>query len=163
MKRIGIISDTHSYRDDKIERYLSECDEIWHAGDIGDAALLDWLHSIGPKVRAVAGNIDHGEVRRRCKEIEIFRIEDVNVLMTHIGGYPGKWSPGMKKLLRENQIRLMVDGHSHLLRIMYDKELELLHINPGAAGRQGWQKVRTLVRLTIDGSDLRDAEVIELA
>lgn len=163
MKRIGIISDTHSYRDDKLERYLCECDEIWHAGDIGDASLLDWLHSIGPKVRAVAGNIDHGEVRRRCKEIEIFRIEEVNVLMTHIGGYPGKWSPGMKKLLRENQIRLMVDGHSHLLRIMYDKELDLLHVNPGAAGRQGWQKVRTLVRLTIDGSDLRDAEVIELA
>ncbi len=163
MKRIGIISDTHSYFDDKLTKYLSECDEIWHAGDIGDVGLLDQLCSIGPRVRAVSGNIDHGEVRRRCKELEIFQVEGVNVLLTHIGGYPGKWSPGMKKLLKENGINLMVDGHSHILRIIYDKELDLLHINPGAAGRQGWQQVRTLVRFTIDGSDMRYAEVIELA
>lgn len=107
--------------------------------------------------------MDHGEVKRKCPELEIFMVEGVKVLLTHIGGYPGKWSPGMKKLLRDENIRLMVDGHSHLLKIMYDKELDVLHINPGAAGNQGWQKVRTLVRLVIDGTDMRDCEVIEFS
>lgn len=162
MKRIGIISDTHSCRDEKFTKYLSDCDEIWHAGDIGDVELLDYFCALAPTVRAVSGNVDHGEVRRRCKELEIFQVEGVKVLLTHIGGYPGRWSPGMKTLLRENGIKLMVDGHSHLLKIIYDRELDLLHINPGAAGRQGWQSVRTIVRLTIDGTDMRDAEVIEL-
>ena len=103
-----------------------------------------------------------GVVRRRCSELEIFTIEGIKVLLTHIGGYPGRWSPGVKKLLREEGIGLMVDGHSHILKVMYDKELSLLHINPGAAGTQGWQKVRTLVKLVIDGADMRDCEVIEL-
>lgn len=161
--RIGILSDTHSCWDERYVKYFADCDEIWHAGDVGDISILERLEDIGPKVRAVYGNVDHGEVRRRCKEVEIFRVEDVKVLMTHIGGYPGRWSPGMKRLLRENDIRLMVDGHSHILRVMYDKELDLLHVNPGAAGRQGWQKIRTLVRLVIDGSNIRDAEVIELS
>lgn len=163
MKRIGILSDTHSCWDDRYAQYFADCDEIWHAGDIGDAAMLDRLKAIGPPVRAVSGNVDHGMVRRRCPELLIFQIEGVRVLMTHIGGYPGKWAPGMKRLLRDNKISLMVDGHSHILRIMYDQELQTLHINPGAAGLQGWQKVRTLVRLTIDGTDIRDCEVIELA
>lgn len=163
MKRIGILSDTHSHWDDKYTLYFTDCDEIWHAGDIGDISLLERLEAIGPKVRAVSGNVDHGEVRRRCRELEIFSIEGVKVLLTHIGGYPGKWAPGMQKLLREENITLMIDGHSHILRVMYDPQLQLLHINPGAAGRQGWQKKRTLVRLTIDGTDMRDCEVIELA
>lgn len=163
MKRIGILSDTHSHWDDKYTLYFTDCDEIWHAGDIGDISLLERLEAIGPKVRAVSGNVDHGEVRRRCRELEIFTIEGVKVLLTHIGGYPGKWAPGMQKLLREENIALMIDGHSHILRVMYDPQLQLLHINPGAAGRQGWQKKRTLVRLTIDGTDMRDCEVIELA
>ncbi len=163
MKRIGILSDTHSCWDARYEKYFADCDEIWHAGDIGDISILEKLEAICPNVRAVYGNIDHGEVRRCCKELELFRVEEVNVLLTHIGGYPGKWSPGMKKLLRENNIQMMVDGHSHILRIMYDNELSLLHVNPGAAGYQGWQKVRTLVRLIIDGKEIRDAEVIELS
>ena len=163
MRRIGIISDTHSCWDDKFSFYLKDCDEIWHAGDIGDAELLDYFQALVPVVRAVSGNIDHGEVRRRCRELEIFRVEGVKVLLTHIGGYPGRWAPGMKRLLREEGIDLMVDGHSHLLKIIYDKELGLLHINPGAAGRQGWQSKRTIVRITIEGTDIRDAEVIELA
>lgn len=163
MKRIGILSDTHSHWDDKYTLYFTDCDEIWHAGDIGDISLLERLEAIGPKVRAVSGNVDHGEVRRRCRELEIFNVEGVKVLLTHIGGYPGKWAPGMQKLLREENITLMIDGHSHILRVMYDPQLQLLHINPGAAGRQGWQKKRTLVRLTIDGTDMRDCEVIELA
>ena len=161
MTRIGILSDTHSHWDDRYAIYFKDCDEIWHAGDIGDISLLERLEEIAP-VRAVAGNVDHGAVRRRCRELEIFRVEDVNVLLTHIGGYPGRWAPGMKKLLTDNHISLMVDGHSHLLKIIFDRETGALHINPGAAGLQGWQKKRTLVRLTIDGADMRDAEVIEL-
>lgn len=161
MTRIGILSDTHSHWDDRYAIYFKDCDEIWHAGDIGDISLLERLKEIAP-VRAVAGNVDHGAVRRRCRELEIFRVEDVNVLLTHIGGYPGRWAPGMKKLLTDNHIGLMVDGHSHLLKIIFDRETGALHINPGAAGLQGWQKKRTLVRLTIDGADMRDAEVIEL-
>ncbi|MBD5370308.1 MAG: metallophosphoesterase family protein [Bacteroides sp.] len=163
MKKIGIISDTHSCWDDRYERYFADCDEIWHAGDIGDSALLDRLEAIGPKVRAVSGNIDHGEVRRRCGELEIFDCEGARVLLTHIGGYPGKWAPGMKKLLRENGVTLMVDGHSHLLRIKFDPELGLLHINPGAAGVHGWQQKRTLVLLKIDSGKFSDCEVIEFA
>lgn len=162
MKRIGILSDTHSFADDRIALYFAGCDEIWHAGDIGDIRVLDFLRGIAPVVRAVAGNVDHGEVRRCCRELEIFSVEGVKVLLTHIGGYPGRWAPGMKKLLTGNGINLMVDGHSHLLKVIYDKELDLLHINPGAAGRQGWQKVRTLVRLVIDGDVMKDAEIIEL-
>lgn len=161
MTRIGILSDTHSHWDDRYAVYFKDCDEIWHAGDIGDISLLERLEEIAP-VRAVAGNVDHGAVRRRCRELEIFRVEDVNVLLTHIGGYPGRWAPGMKKLLADRHINLMVDGHSHLLKIIFDRETGALHINPGAAGLQGWQKKRTLVRLTIDGADMRDAEVIEL-
>ena len=162
MKRIGILSDTHSCWDDRYATYLSDCDEIWHAGDIGDPSLLDRLESLAPVLRAVSGNIDHGEVRRRCPELLIFQCEGVKVLLTHIGGYPGRWSPGMAKLLKDEEIGLMVDGHSHILRVMFDPKLNLLHINPGAAGRQGWQKKRTRIRLTIDGSDMKDCEVIEL-
>lgn len=162
MKRIGLLSDTHSHWDPKFEHYFKECDEIWHAGDIGDISILERLEAIGPKVRAVRGNVDHGEVNRRVREIEIFSIEDVKVLLTHIGGYPGRWSAGMKKLLRDEGIRLMVDGHSHILRVMYDSELGLLHINPGAAGLQGWQKKRTLIRFYIDGNNIKDCEIIEL-
>ena len=162
MKKIGLLSDTHSHWDDRYARYFSDCDEIWHAGDIGDISILERLQAIGPKVRAVRGNVDHGEVNRHASELEIFDVERVKVLLTHIGGYPGRWSPGMKKLLRDEGIRLMIDGHSHILRVMYDKELGLLHINPGAAGLQGWQKKRTLIRFVIDGEDIRDCEVIEL-
>lgn len=161
MKRIGILSDTHGYWDDRYALHFAGCDEIWHAGDIGDWSIVERLSEICP-VRAVSGNIDHGEVKRRCPELLTFAVEDVPVLLTHIGGYPGRWPKGMKSLLRESGTRLMVDGHSHILRVMYDKELDLLHINPGAAGQQGWHKQRTLVRLVIDGADMRDCEVIEL-
>lgn len=163
MKKIGILSDTHGKWDDRYATHFAGCDEIWHAGDIGDYAIIEQLSDVAPVVRAVSGNIDHGMVRRKCTELEIFTVEDVKVLLTHIGGYPGRWSPGMKKLLKEEGINLMVDGHSHILKIMYDRELHLLHINPGAAGNQGWQKERTLVRLTIDGPDMKDCEVISLA
>lgn len=162
MKKIGILSDTHGYWDDRYATYFADCDEIWHAGDIGDYSIVERLKDVAPMVRAVSGNIDHGMVRRRCPEIEIFDVEGVRVMLTHIGGYPGRWAPGMKKRLREEGIKLMVDGHSHILKVIYDPELDLLHINPGAAGQQGWHKQRTLVRLIIDGDDMRDCEVIEL-
>lgn len=162
MKKIGILSDTHGYWDDRYATYFADCDEIWHAGDIGDYSIVERLKDVAPMVRAVSGNIDHGMVRRRCPEIEIFDVEGVKVMLTHIGGYPGRWAPGMKKRLREEGIKLMVDGHSHILKVIYDPELDLLHINPGAAGQQGWHKHRTLVRLIIEGDDMRDCEVIEL-
>lgn len=161
MKQIGILSDTHGYWDDRYAKYFSDCDEIWHAGDIGDYSIIERLQEICP-VRAVSGNVDHGEVKRRCPELIEFEIEGVKILLTHIGGYPKKWSPGMKKILKKDGIRLMVDGHSHILKVIYDRELGLLHVNPGAAGQQGWHKKRTLVRLVIDGEDMRDCEIIEL-
>lgn len=162
MKQIGILSDTHGYWDDRYASYFADCDEIWHAGDVGDMTIIERLAEICT-VRAVSGNVDHGAVRRHCRELLIFECEGVRVLLTHIGGYPGRWASGMRKLLTENNITLMVDGHSHILKVMYDKALSLLHINPGAAGQQGWQRVRTLVRLKIDGADMRDCEVIELS
>lgn len=163
MKRIGILSDTHGCWDQRFAEHFKDCDEVWHAGDIGDYAIIERLQDIVPKVRAVSGNIDHGMVRRKCQELEIFEIERIRVLLTHIGGYPGKWSKGMKSLLKDNRINLMVDGHSHILKVIYDKDLQLLHVNPGAAGLYGWHNVRTLVKLTVDGSEMRDCEVIELS
>ncbi len=162
MKRIGILSDTHSCWDDRYAQHFANCDEVWHAGDVGDIDVLKRLEEVVPIVRVVEGNIDHGEVHRRCNEVECFTVEGINVWMTHIGGYPGKYSPGVKRILRENNIRLMVTGHSHILKVMWDKELDMLHINPGAAGYHGWQKERTLVRLVLDAGDMRDLEVIEL-
>ncbi len=162
LKKIGILSDTHSCWDDRYAMHFAGCDEIWHAGDVGDDDTLRRLRGIGPEVRAVCGNIDSGLVRRLCPELMTFSIEDVKVLMTHIGGYPGRWAPGMRRLLIAERPQLVVCGHSHILRVMYDKELNLLHINPGAAGTHGWQRERTLVRLTIDGAQMRDLEVIEL-
>lgn len=163
MTRIGILSDTHSHWDDRYALHFAGCDEIWHAGDIGDADLLERLKAIGPPVRAVSGNVDHGIVRRLCPEMLIFDVEGVRVLLTHIGGYPGRYSKGMPALIRENNINLMVDGHSHILKVMHDPRLDILHINPGAAGVQGWQRQRTLVRLTIDNGTFKDLEIIELS
>lgn len=161
MKRIGLLSDTHSCWDEKYVTYFSGCDEIWHAGDIGDISIVERLERIAP-LRAVSGNVDHGFVRQKCPAMMKFKVEDVNVFMTHIGGYPGKYSPGIKKLLRENQINLFIDGHSHILKVIYDNELNLLHINPGAAGKQGWHNKRTIIRFVIDQENIKDLEVIEL-
>lgn len=162
MKRIGILSDTHSCWDDRYAAHFRDCDEIWHTGDVGDIDIIRRLEQVAPVVRAVRGNIDHGDVCRRCNEIEQFTVEGVNVWMTHIGGYPGRYSPGVKRLLAENHINLMVTGHSHILKVMPDPELGLLHVNPGAAGYHGWQKQRTLVRMTLDAGRICDLEVIEL-
>ena len=163
MKRIGILSDTHSCWDDRYAVHFADCDEIWHAGDVGDISIITRLEGIAPVVRAVAGNIDHGDVRRRCNEVEEFEVEGIKVWMTHIGGYPGRYTVGVRPILRTHNINLMVTGHSHILKVMWDREHDVLHINPGAAGYHGWQKERTLVKLTIDGYNMKDLEVIELA
>lgn len=162
MKKIGILSDTHSCWDDRFAIHFKNCDEIWHAGDVGDIDVIRRLENVAPVVRAVRGNIDHGQVLRRCKEVEQFTVEGVNVWLTHIGGYPGRYAPGVERQLIDNRIKLMIAGHSHILKVMPDPRLDLLHINPGAAGYHGWQKVRTLVRLTIDGPEMKELEVIEL-
>ena len=162
MKTIGILSDTHSCWDDRYAAHFKDCDEIWHAGDVGDIDIIRRLEGVVPVVRAVRGNIDHGDVCRRCREAEIFEVEGVRVFMTHIGGYPGRYAAGIKQLMREHRIGLMVCGHSHILKVMPDHELGLLHVNPGAAGYHGWQKVRTLIRLTLDAGKITGLEVIEL-
>lgn len=161
MKHIGIISDTHGFLHPDIFGYFRHCDEIWHAGDIGDG-IAGKLESFKP-LRAVYGNIDSIEIRKKFPEQIIFFCEDVKVLMRHIGGYPPKYNKIAKQELINNRPRLFIDGHSHILKIMYDKNLECLHINPGAAGNHGWQKVQTIVTIDIDGSEMNNCKVIELA
>ena len=162
MKRIGIISDTHAYWDDKYEKYCAECDEIWHAGDIGSLEVAQKLAAIKP-LRAVCGNCDGGDLRRMYRDKLRFKCEDVDVLLTHIGGYPGNYAPQIRSLLLASPPQLFVCGHSHILKVQYDKTLNLLHINPGAAGLQGWHRERTLIRLTIEGNKFSDCEVITLS
>lgn len=161
MKRIGILSDTHSCFDERYVTHFAGCDEIWHAGDVGDITVIRRLEEVAP-VRAVRGNIDHGEVARLYPELQCFTVEGVKVMMTHIGGYPGKYSAGVRSLLISEGVRLFVAGHSHILKVIPDAALGLLHVNPGAAGYHGWQKVRTLVRLTLDAGNVTDLDVIEL-
>lgn len=161
MKRIGILSDTHSWWDEKYAKHFAGCDEIWHAGDIGSPLIIERLENICP-VRAVCGNIDGKELRMQFSDILRFKIEECNVMMTHIGGYPGKYSPTVRTAIYNERPDLFVAGHSHILKVVYDKLIDCLHVNPGAAGKQGWQQARTLVRLTIDGKQIKDLEVIEL-
>ena len=161
MKRIGIISDTHGYWDDKYLHYFEPCDEIWHAGDIGTTELAERLAEFRT-LRAVCGNCDGGDLRLMFRETLRFKCEDVDVLMKHIGGYLGCYDRSIRQTLYASPPQLFISGHSHILKVQYDKTLRLLHINPGAAGLQGWHKERTLVRLTIDGKDMKDCEVITL-
>lgn len=162
MKKIGILSDTHSAWDERFARHFKGCDEIWHAGDIGCVDVIRRLEEVAPVVRAVRGNIDSGEVARYFLEALEFQVEGVKVFLTHIGGYPGRYRPGIPRHIVDSGARLFVCGHSHILKVMYDKEYGVLHINPGAAGHAGWQKERTLVTLVIDGENMRDLEVIQL-
>ena len=160
MKRIGILSDTHGTFDAPLEEFMREVDEIWHAGDIGSAELAARIARFKP-LRAVYGNIDGGDTRYDWPEYALFRCEEVQVLMTHIGGWPRHYDPRALRRIRELRPKLFIAGHSHILRIIYDPVYELLHINPGAAGRNGFHRLRTAVRLTVDGSDLRDLEIGE--
>ena len=162
MKKIGILSDTHSTWDDRYALHFAGCDEIWHAGDIGWIDIIRRLEEVASVVRAVRGNIDSGETRRAFPELLEFEVEGCRVLLTHIGGYPGRYAPGIQGELLRSQTNIFVSGHSHILKVMYDEGLKCLHINPGAAGQHGWHKKRTLVRFTIDDGIPRDLEVIEL-
>lgn len=161
MKRIGIISDTHSYWDDRYLKYFEECDEIWHAGDICSTELIERLQEFRP-VRAVCGNCDGGALRLMFPEVLRWKCEDVDVLMKHIGGYPGHYDRSIAAKIYASPPQLFISGHSHILKVMPDKTLGLLHINPGAAGMQGWHPERTLVRLTVDGAEMKDLEVVSL-
>ncbi len=162
MKRIGILSDTHSYWDDRYLKYFECCDEIWHAGDICSTELAERLSAFRP-LRAVCGNCDGGDLRLMYPEVLRFRCEEIDVLMKHIGGYPGRYDASIARQIYAKPPQLFISGHSHILKVQYDKTLGLLHINPGAAGIQGWQQQRTLVRLTIDGSRFADCEVVSLS
>lgn len=161
MKRIGLLSDTHGYWDDRYAKYFSECDEIWHAGDFGSSEIADRLSALKP-LRGVFGNIDGHDLRMRFSEKYRFKCEEVEVLMKHIGGYPGHYDPSIRGSIFARPPKLFISGHSHILKVVYDKTLGCLHINPGAAGISGFHKVRTLVRFTIDGTEIKDLEVIEL-
>lgn len=161
MTRIGLLSDTHGYWDDRYLKYFENCDEIWHAGDIGSPELAGRLAAFRT-FRAVYGNIDGQEIRIRYPETARFTVDGADVLMKHIGGYPGKYDPSVREKLYANPPKLFVSGHSHILKVKYDSTLGLLHINPGAAGKYGFHTVRTLVRFTIDNGVFSNLEVIEL-
>lgn len=161
MKKILLLSDNHSYIDDRILSYAEKADEIWHAGDIGDLKVTDALAQKAP-LRAVFGNIDNHKSRKEFPLVNRFYCEDVEVLITHIGGYPGKYSPAIREEIQQQPPQLFISGHSHILKVMNDKKLGLLHMNPGACGKHGFHQVRTMLRFTIDGKKIENLEVIEL-
>lgn len=161
MKKIGLLSDTHSYFPAEIHEHFKEVDEIWHAGDIGNFDLVENLQAFKP-LRAVYGNIDGAEIRKAFPLDLIFELEGLKVFITHIGGYPEKYHPRIKPILKEEKPALFICGHSHILKVIFDKKLNLLHLNPGAAGREGFHKVRTLMRFVIEDTKIKDLEVIEL-
>jgi len=161
MTRIGLISDTHSFLDEAIFEHFKNCDEVWHAGDFGNIEIAKRIKE-KKSMRGVYGNIDGQDIRTEFPEQLIFMCEEVKVMMRHIGGYPPKYNPETKKELLIHQPQLFISGHSHILKIMYDDKLQCLHMNPGAAGRYGWHKARTIIRFVIDGKEMKDCEVIEL-
>jgi putative phosphoesterase len=161
LTRIGLISDTHNYLDPNVFEHFKSCDEIWHAGDFGTSAIAEELKSYKP-LRGVYGNIDGYDIKSVYPEQLVFMIEDVKVMIRHIGGYLPKYNAETKKELLIHRPQLFISGHSHILKIIYDDKLNCLHINPGAAGKHGWHKMRTMIRFIIDGKNIRNCEVIEL-
>ena len=161
MTRISLLSDTHNYLDTRFFKYLDECDQIWHAGDIGTISVCKELERLKPLV-AVYGNIDGIDIRKIYPHHQRFMCENTDVWITHIGGYPDRYSIEIREEIKKNPPKLFICGHSHILKVMFDKKLNLLHINPGAAGNYGFHKVKTMVRFTIDKENIKDLEVIEL-
>ncbi|MCG2617689.1 metallophosphatase family protein [Terrimonas sp. NA20] len=161
MTRIGLISDTHGFLDEAVFKHFDNCDEIWHAGDFGNDQLAAKLRKFKP-LRGVYGNIDGTDIRSNYPEQLVFTCESVKVMMRHIGGAPPKYNPETRKELLLHKPLLFISGHSHILKVMFDQQHQCLHMNPGAAGKQGWHKMRTLIRFVIDGKDMKDGEVIEL-
>jgi putative phosphoesterase len=160
LTKILLLSDTHSYIDADILKYVKLADEVWHAGDIGDLKVTDTIAKLKP-LRAVYGNIDDAKARVEFPLNNRFHCEEVDVLITHIGGYPGRYSPTIRDEIYKNPPRLFISGHSHILKVMNDKKRGVLHMNPGAIGTHGFHKVRTMLRFEIDGSDIKNLEVIE--
>lgn len=161
MKKIGLLSDTHGYWDEKFSFYFKDCDEVWHAGDIGSLELAERFEQF-KTFRAVYGNIDDQNTRMIYPESLRFVIENVDVLIKHIGGYPGNYDISVQTKIKSNPPKLFISGHSHILKVMYDKDLQCLHINPGSAGKFGSHNVRTIINFVIDEGDIRDLEIIEL-
>ena len=161
MTKIGLLSDTHGWLDPRILEFFAECQEVWHCGDIGDIAVTDQLARCFT-LRAVYGNVDGGPLRQEFSRSLLFTVEGVRAFMTHIGGYPGHYAPGIHDVLLAERPALFVCGHSHILKVQYDKSLSCLHVNPGAAGRYGIHHVRTAVRFDINGARVENLEVIEL-
>ena len=161
MTTIGLISDTHGFLDENVFRHFERCDEIWHGGDFGTIELAHRLAAFKP-LKGVYGNIDTADISSIYPENLFFQCEEVKVFMTHIGGYPTKYNNRVKPLIQEYKPQLFISGHSHFLKVMYDDKLRCLHMNPGAAGNQGWHKVRTLITFVIDGKNMKDCKVIEM-
>lgn len=161
MKNILLLSDTHSHLDERILEYAQQVDEIWHCGDFGNMEIVEQLEKIKP-LRGVYGNIDNHTIRASFPEVLRFTSENVEVLMIHIGGYPGKYSPLAKTEIQKQAPKLFISGHSHILKAMYDQKNSLLHLNPGACGKSGWHKMRTMMRFQINGDQIENLEVIEL-
>lgn len=161
MIKILLLSDTHGHMDKSILKYAAHADEIWHAGDIGNLEVMDALMAVKP-LRAVHGNIDDHIIQKEYPENNRFMCEGVDVWITHIGGYPGSYNVRIRDEIRRNPPKLFICGHSHILKVMYDKKLGLLHMNPGACGKHGFHQVRTMLRFVIDGDKISDLEVIEL-
>lgn len=160
--KIGLLSDTHSYLDDQIIRLLTGCDEIWHAGDFGSIEVSDRLNQIAP-LRGVYGNIDDATIRLVHPKVNRFIVEGLDVMMTHIGGYPGKYHSDVRNEIKANPPKLYITGHSHILKVMPDKSLNnLLHLNPGAAGKHGFHTMRTMMRFDINNGKVENLQVIEL-
>ena len=161
MIRIGLISDTHGFLDEAVFKHFENCDEVWHAGDFGNEELAKRLKD-KKNLKGVYGNIDGQDIRSEYPEQLVFMCEDVKVMMRHIGGSPPKYNPETRKELAIHKPKLFISGHSHILKVIYDDKINCLHINPGAAGKQGWHKIRTIIRFSIDGPDIKNCEVIEL-
>lgn len=158
--KILLLSDTHGYLDEKILGYCTQADEVWHAGDIGDPSVIRRIREVVP-TRAVYGNIDGKEIRAEYPLDNRFTVENVEVWITHIGGYPGRYEPRVREVLKVNPPKLFIAGHSHILKVQYDKKFRLLHMNPGAVGKYGFHKARTMLRFEIDQTDIKNLEVIE--
>jgi putative phosphoesterase len=161
MTKILLLSDTHSFIDEKILKFVKQADEVWHAGDIGNLEVTNTLKKLKP-LRAVFGNIDGADARSEFPLDAKFEVEKVTVWMTHIGGYPNKYYQRIRDEIKLNPPKIFISGHSHILKVQYDKKLNLLHLNPGAAGNHGFHKVRTMLRFELDNSEIKNMEIIEL-
>ncbi|WP_454980636.1 metallophosphoesterase family protein [Capnocytophaga haemolytica] len=160
--KIVLLSDTHAYIDERMLHYIAQADEVWHCGDFGSLQVIKAIEAVKP-LRGVYGNIDDATIRSAFPEVNCFTVEGVKVLMVHIGGYPNKYTPLAKQYIEKEHPKLFISGHSHILKVMYDKKYQLLHLNPGAAGLHGWQTVRTMLRFELNKGEIKNLEIIELS